>query len=109
MESHLALLQVLQDASPRLQKAIIANIDKKTIEAIAEVCHNYLCGNIKCTKHHFEKLKKHQVKVRKLAGSKEKTEEKRQILLQSGNGFLGLLLTPIISELASYLANKVLK
>lgn len=110
VESQLALLQVLKDAKPNLRKAIIQNADPDLIHAISEICHNYACGNIKCSKLHLEKLKKYKTSVRRLASVQEKSvAKKRKVLLQSGNGFVGILLKPIISELVSYFASNLLK
>lgn len=109
VKSQLALLQVLKDASPKLQKAIIKNADPEIINAFSEICHNYVCSNIDCSKSHFKKLNKYKATVRKLAAPNKKKEVKRRILLQSGHGFIGVLLAPIIGELVSHLAQKVLK
>lgn len=109
VDSQLNLLRVLADATPKLQKEIIKSADPCLIEAIAEICHNYVCGNIKCNEGHFKKLKKYKKNLRKLSSNTSKREEKRKILLQSGKGFVGFLIAPIISELVSFLIKKSLK
>lgn len=50
LESQLSLLEILRDCKPRMRKAILTNADSNLINAIAEICHNCLCGNIKLTR-----------------------------------------------------------
>lgn len=109
VERHIALLQVLKDASPKLRIAILKNVDAEVLVLLAEICHNYIVGNIDCPKKSLQQLKKHKTIIRKLADPKRKSEKRRKILLQSGKGFFGLLLTPILSELASYVVEKAIQ
>lgn len=109
VESQIALLEVLKNASPKLQRAILKNSDSKLIDALSEICFNYLKGNVKSTDTHFKKLKKYKTTIRKLGGSCNKKVCKRKVLLQSGSGFFGLLLAPLVTELAGYVTRKFLR
>lgn len=111
VERHLRLLDVIKNSNPKLRNAIIACAEPELINAISEICYNFLRGNIICTKKQFDVLKKHKNCIRKLAkcGAGENTITRRKILLQKGSGFWISLLTPVISELTAYFMSRALK
>lgn len=103
-----------------MRELIIRNADKDLINAIVEICFNYLRGNINCSKKQFRELSKHRGCMRKIVksqlngkkcGGKKKNQRKREkeILLQKGGGFWFELLTPLVSELTTGLISKSLK
>lgn len=122
VESQLHVLEVLKNASPKLRTAIIKNVEPEVIEAISEICHNYVKGNVKCEDVHYNELQKHQDCLRLLAASSGTSADvkdspdydkeivgKRGVLLQQGEGFWLALLAPLISELASHFISKFVK
>lgn len=116
VERHLQLLEVLKKADPKLRKAILKNADSGAIDAIGEICFNYINGNIVCSKQQYGELAKHKNDIRKLVAQCQKKKGKncskkieRKILLQKGDGFWLALLSPVVSELAGYLIQKALK
>lgn len=113
---YLQTLEVLKNANPKLRKAILKNADSGVIDAVGEICHNYLCGNILCNKKQFGELAKHKEDIRRLvvlckksSGKKCMKRKERNILLQKGEGFWFALLAPVVAELSSYLVGKALK
>lgn len=118
IERHLALLEVIKTANPELRRSIIKHSDPEVIDAITEVCYNYLRGNIECSKTQFKQLSKHKNCLRKIVkcgdkNCRSKTNQargkERAILMQKGNGFWLPLLIPVISELSSLIFSRVLK
>jgi hypothetical protein len=102
VESQIALLQVLKSAPPKLKKAILKNCDEKLLDALSEICFNYLKGNVKCKDNHLKNLKKFKSTVRKLGRSDKRKSDRRKILLQSGGGFITALLAPVVAELVTH-------
>lgn len=126
VENQLHLLEALKKASPKLRRAIITNAEAELIEAISEICYNYINGNVECDTVHYDDLKKHKACLRLLAKSESSPDEasehvkaspeyeraiagKREILLQQGDGFWVSLLAPLVSELASHFISKFVK
>lgn len=121
----LKLTREPETANPELRAAIIAKSDPELIEAISEICHNYVNGNIQCDESHFDDLKKHKTTIRKLAQGKKgpitklsgeaknnsdylsEINKKRDILLQKGGGFWDAVLLPLMNDLASHFLNKI--
>ena len=122
VEGELKFLEILTKATPKLRKEILKNCESSLIEAISEVCYNYLRGNINCEKKQYSELKKHHNCIKKLAREykgKKKSENhklntayykdisrKKKLLYQKGNGFWFALLGPLVAELSSYFINK---
>lgn len=117
VNSQFHLLHTLSEANPKLRTSIIKYSDSDLIEALCEICFNYLLGNIECNKSHYKELKKHSKCIRRLSlpsKSKRKNSklykkeinDKRKILLMQGNGFFLPLLVPLITSLGSFLYDK---
>lgn len=125
VERHIRLLEVFKNSKPKLRQSIIENSDAGFIDAVVEICDNYLKGHVRCTKEQYTELCKHKRcmreivnlhkrKSKKTATVKEKSRKnikalQRRILLQKGGAFWTVLLTPIVAELSSYLLSKALK
>lgn len=125
VERNLHVLETLKRANPNLRSAIIANADPELIEAISEICHNYVSGNILCEKQHFNDLKKHKTAIRALAKGKKvgsngtpsntnadysaDIDRKRDILLQKGEGFWDAILIPLMTELGTHFLHKIVQ
>lgn len=117
VEAQLRQLSFFSEASLPLKKAILKKCEKQFIDAIAEICGNYLLGNINCGKKQFRELGAHKKCIRKifnitrLAAKRErktKSDSRRKILLQKGEGFW-LAFLPVVSELATYFISKALE
>lgn len=112
LKHQLQLLKLLITAKPAIRREILKQADEKLSYAICEICHNFLRGNVPCSKHKLKKLKKYKNKIRKLATiKKHKTLKKyKKLLQQKGTGiFLPLILEPAVTGLISYLVSKTLK
>lgn len=125
VERNLHVLETLKQAKPELRSAIISNSDPEVIEAISEICHNYVAGNVECDSQHFNDLTKHKTAIRTLARTKKrgsaksagvlKTDEeyaqeiqkKKDILMQKGDGFWDAVLLPLMNDLAAHFLDKI--
>jgi hypothetical protein len=77
------------------------------INAISEIAHNLLQGNLPLTESQFAELKKyHNILLRLRKRTKVKT--RKSLLIQSG-GFLGLLIPPALSLISSLLGSYINK
>jgi len=94
-------LEQLRKASPSLRKRLIHNCDKELLSCICECSKNLLKGNVPLTLLQKKKLSRHKHKLRELAKKSVAIKKKKKIL-QSG-GFLGALLTPVLSLLGGLL------
>lgn len=101
VNTHSAVLQVLQAAKPNLRKAILRESDKAIIFAICEICDNLLAGNIPLTSEQKSKLKRYRNDLRRLAKRGEGWKAKKDHLVQTGGSFLPLLLSVVASVLPS--------
>lgn len=125
VERHIRLLEVFKDSKPKLRQSIIENSGSGFIDAVVEICYNYLKGNVRCSKAQYTELCKHKKCMREIVNlhkkkskntstPKEKSRKniktlQRRILLQKGGAFWSVFLTPIIAELSSHLISKALK
>jgi hypothetical protein len=98
---HAVQLKILRDAKPALRKQILNKCNKEFVKCLCECAHNVLKGNVPLTPAQKQKLSRHKKNLRQLALKKTAVTKKKKIL-QSG-GFLGALLTPILSLLGGLL------
>lgn len=117
VEGQLRQLAFFRDSSLKVKKAILKNCDRCFIDAIAEICGNYLLGNVHCDQNQFRQLAGHRQCLRKIINvtrlaakrsKKSKTDSRRKILLQKGEGFW-LALLPVVAELTSHYISQALK
>ena len=73
--------------------------DKDFVKAIKEIAHNTVNGNIRLTVTHKNHLRQYKDTLLKLASKSGKKE-----IIQSGSGFLSLLL-PIVSTVLGSMLN----
>lgn len=102
LKKYFAQLQLLKDASPKLRSQILKNCNKYLLCCLCECANNILIGNVPLTKAQKKKLARFKNKLRQLASKKTRVADKKEII-QTG-GFIGALLTPVISILGSLLA-----
>ena len=95
---HLQLLRQLRRGGKRACDILK---QKETQKLLREVAINILRGVVPLTTLHRNKLKKHAQSVRAL--SRKSTSLKKRLNIEQEGGFLGALLAPAISFLASKL------
>ena len=108
LRKNIPLLKVINTADPKLQKAILKNINGDTLRCICDCCHNLLNGNIHLTPAQRRKLVAHKKLVRTLADIKAPLGQKKRLLQQKG-GAIGAVLTPLLAVAASLLVDQLTK
>lgn len=99
-------LQALQKLNPTQKLALLRTADKTLVRDICECALNVLLGNVKLSRAQKTRLVQHKQTLRQLAKKQGSWKSKKKILIQRGNGFLTLLLAPILGTLASSLFSK---
>src|ERR1043165_3033264 len=100
-----AQLKLLKAASPEMRKKIMEKCKKTLMCCLCECALNVLKGNVPLKKSQKSRLSRFKQKLRKLTSKKTRQNVKRRIV-QTG-GFLGALLTPVLSFLGTLLSNKI--
>lgn len=88
-----------------MRKAILLNADDELIKTIVECVINTLNGNHTTTAQTRTHLGKFKHCLRKICNPRVPLPQKRKIIIQKG-GFLGVLLSSILSGLIGRLLNK---
>jgi len=94
-------LRQLRDASPKIRKILVNNCHPEMLSCICECAVNVLRGHVPLNNAQKNKLRRHKRSLRLLTDKKVAAKRKKR-LLQTG-GFLGALLTPILSLLGGLL------
>jgi hypothetical protein len=94
-------LKKINKASVGTQRKMIKSCDKHMIDCFCECAKNVLKGNVPLKQKQFDCLRRHKRILRKLILKKTPIKQKKKIL-QTG-GFLGALIVPVLSFLASKL------
>lgn len=102
LKSKKHFLHVLKNATPQVRKTILQGADDSLIKAILECILNTLNGNHKVSSSIKNKLCKYKKCLRQLSNPKYSIKKKRKLLVQHG-GFLGALLTSLLSGLVGKL------
>jgi len=105
LKKYYTKLKLLKEATTKTRKDILKDCSKGLLCCLCECAKNVLKGNVPLTKVQKTKLKRFKKKLRDLSSKKVNVETKKEIV-QSG-GFLGALLTPVISLLGSFLLPKL--
>jgi hypothetical protein len=98
-------LKLLNDATPKMRKKILKDCKRNLLCCICECALNVLKGNVPLKKSQKSKLARFKERLRKLASKKTRAKIKKRIV-QSG-GFIGALLTPVLSFLGTLLSSKI--
>ena len=98
-------LKLLKEASPKMRKKILKDCKKNLLCCICECALNVLKGNVPLKKSQKSKLRRFKERLRKLVSKKTRVKIKKRIV-QSG-GFIGALLTPVLSFLGTLLSSKI--
>ena len=93
------LLRCLKHSVCKKRKDNIRKCDNDLICSLSEFCHNVLKGNIPLIPAQKVNLRRHKHNLRKLSTKKTSIKAKKKILQRGG--FLGSLITPILSVLDS--------
>lgn len=101
LKKNLPLLKWLSVAKPRTARSMLKAADKDVVNTLSECCVNVLRGNVPLSDGQKRKLCKYKRHMRRLA-AKSTSHTTKKALLQNG-GFLGSLLTPILSMLGQAL------
>lgn len=88
-----------------MRKEILKNCNKYLLCCLCECARNVLKGNVPVTEAQKSKLGRFKKKLREFASKKTRAAVKRK-LVQTG-GFIGALLTPVLSFLGTLLAPKL--
>ena len=94
-------LRMLRDAKPKLRKTILG--DKGLISCLCECSKNILKGNVSLSPAQKRNLRRHKRSLREL--TLKKILKKRKIKILQKGGFLGALITPILSLLGGMLGS----
>ena len=93
-------LHTLNDAHPKLGKAINSNCDKDLVNCVSECALNLLHGNVKLSDCARRKLRKYRLQLRTVVDRRVPVACKKKLIVQRG-GFLLPLLTAVLPTLAS--------
>ena len=102
LKKHASDILFLQKTRPCIRKHLITKADRSLADCLCECADNILRGNIPLTKLQKETLKRNKAGLRALT-KKSVSLKKKKAILQKG-GFLGSLLAPIASVVASFLS-----
>lgn len=96
-------LRALYKLKPTYRKALLKSADYDSVRCICECVHNILCGKVSLSKKQLSSLSRHKKVLRKIVKKGENWKKKKQILNQSGGGFLSFILAPLSSGVLSSL------
>lgn len=88
---------MLHRASPKLRKALLADLPPEVIRLLSECAVNILKGSVTLKKKHKQNLRRHRKNLHRLANKRTTVKDKKKII-QTG-GFLPGLLASIIPAL----------
>lgn len=95
------VLKRINRLGDRAKCSFIKKCDRDLIDCISECAKNVLIGNVPLKRSQLSRLRRQKRDIRELSRKKTPLKNKRRIL-QKG-GFLGALLTPVLSLLGGLL------
>ena len=99
LKKNRAYFEVLQNAKPRLRKAIIRHADKQLINCLRLTCYNILRGNLKLRPRDRTKLHPYRRTLHSLVRSNP--TKARHILLNQKGGFIPTLIPAIVAGISA--------
>ena len=102
VHKHAPYLHVLAKGSTKQRQGVIDGAGKDLITCLCECALNVLNGNVSLTPADRTKLRRHKQKLRALTNGRTSLRKKKTALKQKG-GFLGALLTPVLTALGGLL------
>ena len=103
MRNNIDFLRVLKNCNSKQRRALLQAADSKLLKAICECVLNVLRGTVKLNPSQKRKLRRHKDSLRQLADKRIPLKRKKNLIVQKGEGFLGILLAPVLQQLASLL------
>lgn len=100
VKRHAAHLYVLSCCSNLQRKGLIETASPKFLNAICECLQNSLYGRIPHHSKDLKKLANHKKNIKKIIDKKFSQKNKKKILIQSGSGFLSMILGPVVGLLS---------
>lgn len=100
------MLYVLKDSSPKLRKAILKHSSDDLVAALNEIAFNVASGNHSVSNSDKNKLKRYKSHLRSFIKPSNSLSSKRKILVQSGSGFVPILLSLILDGVIGKLLQK---
>ncbi len=102
---NLCKLKKLSCVNKKQRCNVIKQSDRDFIKCLCECGHNILKGNIKINSKEKQELKKYKNTLRKLVFNKNSLNHQKKYLVQQKGGIIPLLISPILSILASLALN----
>jgi hypothetical protein len=115
VRSYINFLATVSKKPSKKRQAILREFknDKNLFDALSEISHNAIKGNIKLSELQKKKLRKHQRILRALDCPKtRKCATKRKRILEQSGGFLPILIPAAVAalgHLSGALINKIIK
>ena len=78
VEGYLDNLNDICRADPALRRAIICKAPPEVVEALSEICFNYIKGNINCSAKQYKTLNCHRLILRKISEAYRGRERDRK-------------------------------
>ena len=103
VHKHAVQLKMWRDASPKLRKQILHHCGEDFLNCVCQCVMNVSTGNLPLTSAQKQKLSRHRNKLRELV--LKKTPKRKKIDIIQKGGFLGALITPILSILGGLLGS----
>ena len=97
MEDKKALLKMLYKASPKLRRALLADLPPEIVQLLSECALNILKGTITLSNKHKEKLRRYRKSLHILSKKTTPVAKKKKII-QTG-GFLPAILGGVLPAL----------
>lgn len=99
MRKYMPALRRIHRLGDKAKRKVIRDCDRRLLECFCECSKNILKGNVPLKQAQLRRLRREKNNLRALALKKTSLKKKRKIL-QKG-GFIGALLTPVLSILGS--------
>lgn len=99
-------LHALCKLNTKQRLALLRTADTPLIRCICECALNTLRGTVALKHCQKSRLVKHKKILRRLASNRGSWKSKKRLIVQRGNGFLPLLLAPLLGSLISSLFSK---
>ena len=96
-------LHHLTHCSPHQRTLLLTTATPRQVHAICEVCANLSKGTIPISHEQKERLRGHVEDMRDLADPSVSFKTKKQLLAQQGGGFVGDVLSPLMSALSLFM------
>ena len=96
-------LKVLQKCSPLQRKTLLGVAHDDLLGALTECCMNVYLKTISVNPRVSKRLVPFKDHLHFLADNRNPLKQRKEVLLQSGEGILPFILTPIMEQLASLL------